>query len=395
MSIRRLLICCAFVMAAHLAHAARASAQGCILLRQTSPMFGTTGSLTQEVGTWDVTFTARNSTADMHYNGTVRQLQRESEAYICREPTELADDDDQLSAHAARQLAHRHSVRRSLVGHSIAEIGRSGRARKRKRTRPRRCDHPGARLAVGPSDAQRSWNLQIGGGVKLPTGDNDATDVFPDNNGNNNLERYVDISVHPGDGGWGIIFDLQGYKAMGRFVTFGSGTWLANPRNTGTASRGNLVTNATPTNVNTVSDQFVFRAGTSVSITPRIAASLAWRMEGVPRYDLMGRSDGFRRPGVEMYWEPGVTLTAGRHSVSLNVPVGYYFNRFRNPYTGNPGDSTFPEVVAIATYSVRLGRPQMVDHGPTDQPPPGLTPIRPQTDDQQQDQAQAQDQGQE
>ena len=56
-----------------------------------------------------------------------------------------------------------------------------------------------------------------------------------------------------------------------------------------------------------------------------------------------------------MYWEPGVTVTQGRHSMSFNFPVGYYFNRFPNPYTGNPGDSTFPEYVSIATYSVRLG----------------------------------------
>ena len=58
---------------------ADALAQGCILLRQTSPMFGTTGTLDQEVGTWNLTFTGRNSTADIHYNGTERQRQRESE----------------------------------------------------------------------------------------------------------------------------------------------------------------------------------------------------------------------------------------------------------------------------------------------------------------------------
>src|SRR6185436_14285578 len=67
------------VVAALLINASEAAAQGCILLRQTSPMFGTTGSLDQEVGTWNVTFTGRNSTADIHYNGTERQRQRETE----------------------------------------------------------------------------------------------------------------------------------------------------------------------------------------------------------------------------------------------------------------------------------------------------------------------------
>ena len=103
-------------------------------------------------------------------------------------------------------------------------------------------------------------------------------------------------------------------------------------------------------------------------------------MEGVPRYDMFGRSDGFRRPGVEMYWEPGITLNTGRHSVSFNVPIGYYFNRFRNPYTGAPGDSTFPEYVAIATYSTRLGhlfakkQPIMTDHATSDPAAPAKQP---------------------
>jgi hypothetical protein len=62
----------------------------------------------------------------------------------------------------------------------------------------------------------------------------------------------------------------------------------------------------------------------------------------VPRYDLVGRSDGFRRPGVEMYWEPGVTISAGRHAISFNVPLGYYYNRFPNPYTGAKGRFDIP-----------------------------------------------------
>src|SRR5262245_148293 len=66
-------------LAAPLLSAVPAWAQGCILLRQTSPMFGTTGALEQEVGTWNVTFTGRNSTADIHYRGTERQRQRETE----------------------------------------------------------------------------------------------------------------------------------------------------------------------------------------------------------------------------------------------------------------------------------------------------------------------------
>jgi hypothetical protein len=347
----------AFVaVAGQLAIASPAHAQGCILLRQTSPLFGATPQ--SEVGAWTLTLTGRSSKADIHYNGTVRQRQRETEG------TYVVNRQNSLTATLAYQLSPRISFN---VGIPYVEASwgipspRSGgpAARANENAHGLGDITTLARVALfNPMTTLRTWNLLVGGGVKLPTGNNEATDVYPDGNGNNNAERYVDISVHPGDGGWGAILDLTGYKAMGRVTAFGSSTWLASPSDTGTASRGNLVVNLTPSNINTVSDQFVFRAGTTVAINRYISASIAWRMEGVPRYDMFGASHGFRRPGVEMYWEPGVTITAGRHAVSFNLPVGYYYNRFRNPYTGNPGDSTFPEYVSIATYSMQLRKPE-------------------------------------
>ena len=360
-----------------------ASAQGCILLRQTAPLFGTTGAIDQEVGTWTITLTGRASIANKHYNGTERQIQREIEQ------TYVVNRQNSMTATVGYQLTPRISL---TAGVPFVEASwgipspRSGGPATRANENARGLGDITtlARVTMfNPATTTRSWNVIFGGGVKMPTGNNAATDVFPDGNGNNNLERYVDISVHPGDGGWGIIMDFQGYKQLGRVTAFGSSTWLANPRDTGTASRGNLVTTTTPSNINTVSDQFVFRAGASVPITSHITASVAWRAEGVPRYDLIGDSHGFRRPGVEMYWEPGVTVTSGRHSMSFNFPVGYYFNRFPNPYTGNPGDSTFPEYVSIATYSLRLGGKSAAHSRPgrpaTDQPSTPRTPevIRP------------------
>jgi hypothetical protein len=356
-----------------LIHASEASAQGCILLRQTSPMFGTTGSLDQEVGTWNVTITGRNSTADIHYNGTERQYQRETEQ------TYVVNRQNSVTTTISYQLTPRVSLNAGIpfveASWGIPSPRAGGpEARANENARGIGDITTLARVSLVSPSSHRSWNVSVGGGVKFPTGDDSATDVFPDNSGNNNVERHVDISVNPGDGGWGAIADLQGYKMMGRFTAFGSGTWLLNPRNIGAPSRGNVVTSTAPTNINTVSDQFVFRAGTSVAVTRRVLASIAWRMEGVPRYDLIGRSDGFRRPGVEMYWEPGVTVMSGRHAVSFNLPVGYYFNRFRNPNTATRGDSTFPEYVAIATYSMRLGRasqaPAVTDQ-PASRPFPG------------------------
>jgi hypothetical protein len=349
----RTVVAAVTAVAVHIGGASVASAQGCILFRQTSPMFGTTGSPDEEVGTWTVTFTGRNSTADHHYNGTVRQIQRETEQ------TYVLNRQNSMTATIGYQLTPRISLNAGIpyveASWGIPSPRAGGPAARANENAHGIGDITTlARVSVLSPSSGHSWNVLVGGGVKFPTGDNGSTDMFPDGSGNNNTVRYVDISVNPGDGGWGMIWDVQGYKTMGRFTTFSSATYLVNPRNTGAPTRGTLVT-ATPTNVNTVSDQFVARMGTSVGVTRHIAASIAWRVEGVPRYDLIGRSDGFRRPGVEMYWEPGVTVSAGRHAISFNVPIGYYYNRFTNPYTGTRGDSTFPEYVAIGTYSMRFG----------------------------------------
>src|SRR5206468_7147812 len=109
----------------------------------------------------------------------------------------------------------------------------------------------------------------------------------PSNSGlaSTNVERHVDISVLPGDGGWGVIMDGTGFKQIWRALVFGSGTYLAKPKDTGSRTRSTAVDAAPSTSLsqyNTVSDQFVVRAGASVGITRQIAATIAWRADGVP-----------------------------------------------------------------------------------------------------------------
>jgi copper ion binding protein len=92
-----------------------------------------------------------------------------------------------------------------------------------------------------------------------------------------------------------------------------------------------------------------------VGIGHGFGASLAWRVEGMPRYDLIGRSDGFRRPGLEMFIEPGISYSRGASSFSFSMPWGYYRNRKPDAYTGALGDATFPRFIVLGTYSVRFG----------------------------------------
>ena len=108
--------------------------------------------------------------------------------------------------------------------------------------------------------------------------------------------------------------------------------------------------------VNSVPDQYMTRLGASVPIWKGFAGALAWRMEGLRRYDLFGDSHGWRRPGTELFIEPGVSYGIGPHTFSFNVPIGYYYNRRPNPYTGNAGDATFPREIFLTSYAWRFGQ---------------------------------------
>src|SRR5437588_5304251 len=162
-------------------------------------------------------------------------------------------------------------------------------------------------------------------GLKVPTGKPDVQDSFPDASGNSNRLRYVDQSVQPGDGGWGITTEIAGFRQLGRVMVFGSGNYLINPRDTNHTP--SIIVNiaagnpASPANanrlVNSVPDQYVARLGAGTTLGKGFGASLSWRVEGMPRYDLIGRSDGFRRPGLEMFIEPGFTYTKGSSSFSF------------------------------------------------------------------------------
>lgn len=93
------------------------------------------------------------------------------------------------------------------------------------------------------------WNVAAGGGLKLPTGNEAYKDTFVDVRGavqgilgnpvpgfvRSEIEKYVDQSVQPGDGGWGIMTDVQAFWCVKKVLLFGSGSYLVNPQDTNDA----------------------------------------------------------------------------------------------------------------------------------------------------------------
>jgi hypothetical protein len=334
-----------------------------VLIRNNAPVFGANDSPYQQPGEWTVSLSSRNLISNDHYNGTAEQVQRQTlESYVTNEQ-------NLLDVGITRVLTPRVSVTVGVpyvnsvwasrdpafpLPAARREIGQNGRGLGDISVT--------SRAWVFAPATHRNWNVAIGGGVKLPTGNDAAMDVFPGRTDTTNAPRYVDQSVQPGDGGWGVMTDVQAFWRVKRTLLFASGSYLVNPRDTNDTP-SILVVLGLPTtgptaglDVNSVPDQYLVRAGGSVGVWKGVSASLAWRMEGLPRYDLVGGSHGWRRPGTAMFVEPGVSYARGRHTVTLNVPIGYYYNRHPNPYTGREGDATFPRHIFLTSYSLKLGR---------------------------------------
>lgn len=204
-------------------------------------------------------------------------------------------------------------------------------------------------------------NVSVGFGIKLPTGNYDARDSFRNGAGVRDV-RYLDISSQPGDGGVGLIFDLQAFKQFKEGTAFLSGTYLANPRNTnGTPSlMAGLMGSAVPASirVNSVPDQFIVRGGGAIPIksVQGLSLSLAGRLEGVPVGDLFGSEDGFRFAGYVVFIEPGLVYTRGADTLSIGVPVRVHGKIRDTESAPGPDMGTLVPYSVIVSYAHRFGK---------------------------------------
>jgi hypothetical protein len=349
-----------------------------VLIRNNAPVFGANSTPYQQPGEWQVSLSSRNLVSNDHYNGTAEQVQRQTLANYVTNKQNLVDLTASRvmsrrltltagvpfvnSVWASRDPAFPLPAERREIGQNgrgIGDISLTGR------------------YWVFNPDTHHTWNVAAGGGVKLPTGNSRFQDRFPGRTDPTNALRYVDQSVQPGDGGWGLMMEAHSFWIVDRVMMFGSGSYLANPKDTnGTPSiiavLGIPLTGSFEgLGVNSVPDQYLARLGGTVALWKGFNASLAWRMEGLRRYDLLGDSHGWRRPGTAMFVEPGLSYSNGAHGFSFNVPIGYYYNRRPNPYTGNAGDATFPRHIFLSSYSLRFGKKPTP---PVARPPASMVP---------------------
>jgi thiol-disulfide isomerase/thioredoxin len=350
----------------------QAWAQGCIVARLSAPTLGGAQGPYLSPNEWQIFASYRMLKADTHFAGIKELISRQ----LLR--NNVINQQQILDIGVTRQMTNRLSL--SLAVPILTDGSWSV---------PVPVFPPGERQtqhANGLGDVSltvRYWildperhpkgNFELGGGIKFPTGDDNAKSRFSDATGRVFSKMPVDQSIQPGDGGWGFNLDFQGFQQVGKATLFASVTYLVNPRNTNDTESsvlflcgGVIPPNLKQFKFNSVPDQYLARAGVAYPIpgVKGLSVSLAARMEGVPVRDLVGGNEGFRRPGYAIFLEPGISYTRGPHTFSFSAPVAVQRN-LQQVVGGYQPDGTFADHILLMGYSYRFGgsRKKAMDHG--------------------------------
>lgn len=294
---------------------------------------------------WSISVGYRYQPSSRHFVGTVEQKQRESINNQIQNIYHLYD------VGIERQLTKRFSATASIpvlfayrnqLYNPIAEY----------RVRGIGDMTIGGRGWIFRPPTENGGNIAIGVSLKLPTGKADATGLARDSRTGATVLAVADQSIQAGDKGVGFAIDTQGYKPlyygiMGYF----SGSYLFNPRDT----NGVRTFRTRPLEaVMSVSDQYLARAGFARAV-PKVrglVVTLGARIEGVPVRDLIGKSNGFRRPGYAISGDPGFLYARWGYVFSVGVPWAIERNRRASVpdiTVGAHGDAAF------ADYTVTMG----------------------------------------
>lgn len=202
--------------------------------------------------------------------------------------------------------------------------------------------------------AESGHNIAFSFGAVFPTGNSRATDTVETLNGPQKI--FVDQSIQPGSGGYGISLGTQAYQRVKRSVLYVSGSYVLAPQEingTRNASLAGVTLKPNPlTAFMSIPDQYLVDGGIAHPF-PKIrglAVKGGVRYEGVKVKDLLGGSLGFRRPGYAISVEPGLQYERNKYTWTFNLPIAVQRNRKRSvpdQMQGAAGDAAFADYMLL------------------------------------------------
>lgn len=344
-----------------LALSSRAEAQGCVAIKSvgglcTSMEHGTDSSDKK----WILNINNRYFNSYKHFVGDVEQKQRVEAG------TQVINHAYTMDVAVTRILNSRWSVSADLpiISNTRSSLYEHGGKER----------HTTSSFGLGDIRVWASYwlldpakhsrgNVQVGLGLKLPTGDYRYTGRFYTTNPGTVLTGPVDQSIQLGDGGTGITTELNAYYNLTHNISlYTNFYYLINPREqngTSTARGGtpSATALANGSDVMSVPDQLMLRGGVNVMVN-RFTFSAGLRNECLPVHDLIGGSLGFRRPGYIISAEPGVTYAFKKINVYAFVPIAITRNRTQSMADKITTDLTGKYTkgdAAFADYAVNIG----------------------------------------
>ena len=199
-------------------------------------------------------------------------------------------------------------------------------------------------------------NVALSAQLKLPTGINDAKGRKFLANGTAPIEPF-DESIQPGDGTLGFSLGTEAYREFFWHTSgYFTGSWLFSPQDT---TGVKTFRSAPGEDVISAADEYLWRGGlsrpvTHVKLLRGLALSAGGRMEGVPVRDAFGKSNGFRRPGYVISFEPGLMYARGRTMFNVSGPWAMERNRkisVTDIANHSHGDAAFADYTIIASVT--------------------------------------------
>lgn len=351
----------------------KTNAQGCVAIKGSGASCMMAHTEPGNTAGWQFTLGGRYFKSFRHFSGKTENKDR------LVQNTEVINHTSTIDLALTRIINNRWSVmidvpitantRSSLYEHGLV----NGSYVKRERRSMHSFGLGDIRLAayrwmINPAKQSKA-NVQLGLGIKLPTGDYKYQDywynVAPD--GGREL-RTVDQSIQLGDGGTGFTFEANTFYNFSKPVSFyANAFYLSNPReqNGARTFRETLTPNLANEDICSVPDQYMARAGFNYAFTSHKNLSVAAgaRIEGIPVYDVIGGSGGFRRPGYAMSFEPAINYSFKKVNISASVPIVFERNRAqsvtdkensvkRNTFVR--GDAAFSDYVVNIGCSFKL-----------------------------------------
>lgn len=333
------------------AAAARADAQGCEPIRFTTPVsLGGQGQAYQPAREWQLTLAYRRLVSKDWFVGTEESSSRApgGQPPVFTIHTFVAD--------VAYSISDRYRVRLSVpvsTG-SLSRIWPDQSHHEQRATGIGDVSLLGEAWILSPRTHERG-NISVGLGVKAPTGSHTIESQFYAATGA--VDFPADQTIQPGDGGWAILFQTQGFRQITeRAYAYASGSYMASPK-----ARTDVEWIPNSGQYWSVPDVYSARLGGAFSVLPDqgLTLSLGGRVDGIPVHDLFGGGDDdtIKRTSYVLFADPGLSLTRGKGTFTVSVPYRLKVNRQKSLFeerTGALNAGGFAKYLVFASYSHRL-----------------------------------------